>query len=57
MDKARVASVLSVVALLLAIGAAVLNYANNGRVTWKAVAGVAIFASVAIALRSAGRRT
>ncbi len=39
MDKARVASVLSVVALLLAIGAAVLNYANNGRVTWKAVAG------------------
>ena len=57
MTKARVASVLSVIALMLAIGAAVLNYANNGRVTWKAVAGVAIFASMAIALRSAGRRS
>ena len=51
MTKARVTTVLSVVTVLLALTAAIFNYLNNGRITWKAVAGVLVFVSLAFVIR------
>jgi hypothetical protein len=51
MTKARLTSVLSVVAVLAAVVAAALNVINNGRLTWKAVAGVAAIVVVVILVR------
>ena len=51
MDKGRLASTLSVVAVVLAVLAAVLSYANNGRVTWQSVALVSALVVLAIGIR------
>jgi hypothetical protein len=52
MSKARLASVLSVIVLVLAVAAAVLNYINNGRITWRVVAGLLVFVSLALVVRN-----
>ena len=54
MSKVRLASVPSVMVLVLAVAAAVLNYINNGRITWKAVAGLLLFVGLALVFRTAG---
>lgn len=52
MTKARMTSVLWIVAILLAVAAAILNTINNGRVTWRAVAGVLIITTLALVNRA-----
>ena len=51
MTKARLASILSVAMVVVALAAAILNYVNNGQVTWKAVAGLLFFVSMALVIR------
>jgi hypothetical protein len=52
MSKAGVALVLGVISLVIAVEAAVLNYINNGRITWKAVAGLLVFGSLVLLVRT-----
>jgi hypothetical protein len=52
MSKSRLASVLSVTVIVLALAAAILNYFNTGRITWKAVGGLLFFVSVALVVRT-----
>jgi uncharacterized membrane protein YfcA len=53
MTLARLSSVLSVVMVVLAGAAAALNYVNNGRVTWQAVAGLSASVVLALGIRAA----
>jgi hypothetical protein len=52
MSKSRLASVLSVTVIVFVLAAAILNYFNTGRITWKAVGGFLFFVSVALVVRT-----
>jgi hypothetical protein len=54
MTRARLTSVLSMAMVTLGVAAAILNYLNNGRITWKAVAALLCFVSLALVVRNAG---